>query len=215
MNYYLLVCFNLSAIIPTVIALARFRDISEIYYPFLFCLWIGSFNTILDFIFAQNGLPTLTNNNVYVLIESLLLLLLFRRFSVFRNRMWIYYALAALFICVWVAENFIFRTITQSCIYFRILYSLVTVFLSVRTLNGLLTYNDKKLPTNATFILCAAFIFFFSYKILVFAFMIYGNQGSITFLKYLIAILVYVDLITNLLYAVAVIWMPKRVQYSL
>ncbi|MFL5740654.1 MAG: hypothetical protein ACJ75B_10585 [Flavisolibacter sp.] len=213
MKYYVVISFSLSILIAAIIALVRFKSISRVYYPFIYCLWIGSVNEILAVILEQRGMHTLMTNNIYVLLESLLLVWLFKNLSLFRYRPKLYYLLIGLFICGWIAENFVFDSITHNCIYFRIGYSFVVVFMSIHVLNGIITYNDKKLLVNATFMLCTAFIIFFTYKILVYAFLIYGSAASMSFIIHLFLIMVYVNLGTNLLYALAVLWMPRKVEY--
>lgn len=208
-SFYLLAPFNI--FLPGIIAIIRFRSIHSIYYPFLYCLWVGCFNEALSHFLILNGHYTLVNNNIYVLLESFLLVWLFRELGVIRQK-WQFPGLLFVLAGFWVAENFIFGSITLYSRFFRIFYSFVLVFLSINTINKLL-FSRRRLLSDATFLLCLSFIIYFTYKALACSFILSKALERSTFLLNVFHIMSYVNFITNLLYALVVLWMPGKPRY--
>ena len=214
MKFYFYLALNSSILIPGIVALIRYKTVDGRYYPFLYCLWVGCINEFLSLYLIINEQRTLINHNIYVLLESLLLLLFFFRsgYSFSKN---VLFTLWAVFIAVWVSENFIFRSITVNSTYFRIFYSFILVLLSVNTINKKIFTRNKGLLSDATFMICCGFIIYFTYKIIVQAFAIYGFSKQSAFLLNIYIIMYYINFTVNIIYTFAVIWMPRKIKYSL
>jgi hypothetical protein len=213
MNHYLVSAFSFSVFIPAVIALIFFRKIDKSYFPFLYCLWIGALNEVLSFMLINQQVHTTANNNVYVGIESILLTLYFANKRIINKQQWMlaFFLLSA----VWIAENFIFRSIFLNSTYFRIIYSMLIVFLSIHLVNRLFFEHKGSLLNHPDFILCICFIIYFTYKALLQAFVIYGVTRDYAFLRKIYDILYYVNLGVNLLYTFAVVCMPRKARFML
>jgi hypothetical protein len=209
MNYYLYVGFNLSIFIAGIIGLVRFTKIDPDYYPFLFCLWIGCVNELLSVVLIANGRQTLVNNNIYVLVESLMLTWFFKRKGLFKKRTW-FPGLILAFTIFWTTETLI-RGITSNSTYFRIFYSFAIVIMSIDMVNEII-FTEKKLARNSLFLLCVCFIVYFTYKALLQAFVLYGVNRS-SFLLHIYVLLIYVNLGVNLIFALAVLWMPQKMKF--
>lgn len=201
-----------SVFLPALIALFKFRQIHKSYHPFIFCLWVGSAAEIISFILVINKRSNHINNNIYVFLEACLLTWFFKEAGLFRKK-WLFPALLGLLVSVWIAENFIFSTLTHYSAYFRIIASFLVVFFSIGIINKMLFSNRRHLFGDATFLLCLSFIIYFTYKALIQAFVIYGVSGSNSFLLNIHIIMIYVNLATNLLYALAVLWMLRKPRY--
>ena len=204
-----------SIFIAGIIAAFRFKQIHSIYYPFLYCIWIGSGNEILSYLLIRNKVYSSLSNNIYVLLEALLISLFFKRFGLFKKVPTLYYCILTSIIVIWIAEGFVFGSIHQLSIYFRVFYSFVIVLMSIHCINSLITSSKGHLFKNPSFLLCIGFIVYFTYKVLIEAFFIYGIASSKNFQVIIFAILAYINLFTNLLYALATLWMPKRQAFTL
>ena len=99
--------------------------------------------------------------------------------------------------------------------YFRIFYSLILVLSSVSMINQILMKEREKLAKNPTFIICIAFIFALTYSLLIELFFVYHLQLSATFNTNLHYIFIVINLFSNLLYFLAILWMPKRQAFTL
>ena len=77
-----------------------------------------------------------------------------------------------------------------------------------------LIIREKELLKHPVFWICIGVVVFFTYFILVEIFWIYGLSTNIQFGGKVYAILSWVNLICNLIYAVAILWMRKRQAFS-
>jgi hypothetical protein len=213
MNFYVISICNFSILIGGIIALMKFKKIKKVYYPFIYCLWIGCLNEILSFILLMSNNHTLINSNIYVLLESFLILWFLKEVDVFKSQK-TFYSILLLFLIFWLAENFIYRSIVVNSTYFRIFYSFIIVLLSITLINKLVFNTKTTLLRNSTFILLISFVIYFTCKLLIQSFVIYGVNRQSNFLLNIYMIMIYINLGVNLLYALAVLWMPKRVNYS-
>lgn len=206
--------FSFSIFIAGIIALIRFNKINKCYYPFLYCIWIACVNELLSFILFKNNSSTSINSNLYVLIESLLIIWLFQRLKRFNKQNYLFLIIAISFLIIWCIENFVVEKITGIAMYFRIYYSLIIVLLSINYLNQMLGSAKEINWKNSDLLLCLGFILFFTYKLLVQSFWLYGLKSSKNFLLTVYPIMVYINLVSNLIYAIAVLWMPRKLVYT-
>lgn len=205
---------SFSVFIAGVIGFIRYRSINKIYYPFLICLWLACVNESISFLLAKNQNTTIINNNIYVLLESLLITLFFKNIGLFKTRISTYYLISFSFIIVWAIEVILIRKFHSYNVYFSIFYSMIIVLMSISTINGLIG-NSKKILRNSIFLLCVGFIVYFTFMVLTYAFWIYGLNSSNHFLNSVFRILVYINLFVNLIYALAVLWMPKKQVFTM
>jgi hypothetical protein len=211
----ILVSFSFSIFIAGFLALIRFPKINRVYYPFLICVWVACINEPLSLLLVNHNQNTIINNNVYVLIEGVLLTVFFKNLGLFKNDKKLFYLIIFGLILEWLFENLILHKITSYNIYGRIIYSFIIVFMSLNILNKQIAFGTKNIFKNSTFLLCLSFILYFLYKVVVYAFWIYGESSSHTFLLKLFSIMIYVNLLSNLIYALAVLWMPRKIGYTL
>ena len=87
--------------------------------------------------------------------------------------------------------------------------------MAINVTNSLIITEQRSLIKNPIFLLCISFIFFFTYTILVEIFWKYGLTKRSTFGFNVYIILEYVNLITNLVYALAILWMPRKQKFIL
>ncbi|HSU29083.1 MAG TPA: hypothetical protein VLJ68_11925 [Chitinophagaceae bacterium] len=215
MNYNLVIIFSLSVSIAAIIGVIRFNKINSTYYPFLFFIWIGLLNEILSFAITQKGGYTGVNNNIYVLIESLLIAWQFRNWGLFLERSSLFTGIVILFLVAWPVEAFLIGGITKTISYFRLIYSFVIVLMSISIINQQLILERKSILKNPIFLICMAFIIYFTYKVIVGAFWLYGLNMSQQFMLNIFTILACINLFANLVYALAVLWIPTKHRFSL
>lgn len=202
--------FSFSILLAGTIGLFRFKKIDRTYYPFLYLLWIGCINEIISFFLVQKGFHTIVNSNIYILLEAIFIIWYFQQTRLFDAHPGLFIMIVVSLLAFWITENLVLHPLSHYSIYFRIYYSAVIVFMSILTINQLLLREYQAVGRNATFILCIGFITYFLIKVLVNSFWLYGLSSSRTFLLQVSRILAFVNLITNFIYALAVIWIPKK-----
>lgn len=204
-----------SIFLALLVGLARIRSIGQPYILIIALFFIASLNELLSYYLMGKHIYTTINNNVYVLIESLLILVFFKKSGLYARHRRIFFYIAGLYLLVWSTENFLFGAITQVGSYFRIVYSFTTALLSISMINKLLDEEKTSLLLHPSFILSCAFILFFTYKLIVEVFWLYGQSSSTSFQIKLYSYVKYINLATNLIFAFALLCIPKRKTYSL
>ena len=214
MNFWLITILNLYILVPAVTGLARFSKINKVYHPFIYCIWLGSLIEIVSNVFVLNGYSNAVVSNIYVLAESLLLAWQFRNWKSFEKGKILFPVIIAIFSISWVLENFVFSKIIYFSSYFRIVYSFIIVMLSIIIINRQIVTERKSLLKNPVFLICIAFVFYYTLKVMVEAFWVYGiNDKSFGTKIYYISIVT--NFIANLLYTVAIVWIPTKLRFTL
>src|SRR5205814_7501160 len=131
MNFTLVVIFSFSIFIAAIIGCIRFKKISPVYHPFLYCLWIGSANEILSYILVRRGFSTAINISIYVLAESLLFTWQFKNWGLFKRSKILFPILLGSLILFWGIEGFFIVKTQNTISYFRIFYSFLISIMSI------------------------------------------------------------------------------------
>lgn len=215
MNYSLIVLFSFSILIGSIIGWCRFRVINPIFFPFLYLVWLGLFNEIISLIITQHQYSNAVNNNIFNLLEAVCIAWLFKKWGLFTRATTPYLVIQTLFILSWVTENFFIATLHSFDSYFIILHDFVIVFMSISMLNKLIISERGKLLMNPMFLICMSFIIYFTYSVLVDTFWMYGLDASRSFRLRVYDILAFINLFANLIYALAILWMPTKPRYTL
>jgi len=215
MNYLLSELFSYSVGIGSIIGLIRIHKIDRAYIPFIVLLWAGLLNEVITTVLINRYGSNAINSNIYVLVESLLICWFFSRLHLFAGHHWFYVAVLLFFGATWIADNFILSSITRFNSYFRIVYSFSVVLMSIHLLNRQLTISKMRLLKNSVFLICMGFIIFFTYKALVEIFWVYGLNASKSFRVEVYRIMAWINLFVNLIFAIAVLWIPVKRRFTL
>lgn len=214
MNYFLQLVTVYSIFIAIVISIIRFRMIGDAYYPFIYLLWIGGLNEIISTILLNSGYHNIINGNLYTLTESLLLMWFFWKTNIFDRVKPLYFFLIALLILIWIIDHFFIVLGKGYVAYFSIISALAIVLISINILNDILM-SAADVWKNPTFLLCIGFIIYFTYRILVDVFWLYGQNIGGDFSPKVFEIHSWINLLCNLIYALAVLWMQRRQAFTL
>jgi hypothetical protein len=180
------------------------------YLPFMLLIIAAFANELTSEITGRVFKNTNVNANIYVLLESIFILWQFKRWKLFDRYRNFFHGLLGAFITVWLVECFLISKIIYIASYFRIFYSFAVALMSVQMINVLIVNESRSLAKNATFLICIGFIIFFTYKVLVEVFWLYGLNHSNDFRANVYRILLFINLFTNLIYALAALWIPRK-----
>lgn len=215
MNKLIIEVISYSVIIPAVISITRLRKINKTYHSFLIFLWLGVINEGISSLEISHGKTNALNNNIFYLVESLLIAHQFKKWNLFQKPVIAFSLLSTFFLLSWCTEVFLFRGRAVFASYFIVIHSFVVVLMSISMINEIIAKEKRTLLKNPVFLICIGFIIFFTYAVLVEAFYIYGVSSSLQFQKAIVAIMALLNLFTNLLYTLSVLWMPKKQGFSL
>ena len=206
---------SLSIFIAGIIGVLRFAQIPEIYRPFIYLIWIGCITEVLSIYFAYRYHNNLAIQTIYTLLESLLLLWFFARLGIFKKHKKFVYLLGSVFVISWAIDNFWSGAFgSRYSFYFDMIYALFIVLLSIRAINNLL-FTEKELLKNPTFLICMGLMIFFTYQIIQRMFGLYGLKDTMQFRSSVQRILNLINCFTNLIFALAVLWMRKRKPFTM
>jgi hypothetical protein len=206
---------SFSVAIAAIIGLVRLKKIDKAFIPFIMLMWLALLNEIVTpFISKQTG-SNAVNTNVYCLLEAILITIFFKKLGLFQKTQKWFAIVLILFIGVWIIENFFISKITQFGSYFIIVYSFGVALMSISMVNRLILQEKKSLLYNSVFLICVGFIIFYTYAALVEIFWVYGFKPNSNFSAYVYRILTYINLFINLIYALALIWIPVKRNYIL
>lgn len=213
MSYTWFLVLSGTIFIAALIGSVRFRKIAPGFHPFLICLWIGAVNEILSITLQRFGQTTAVNNNIYVLAEAVLLLWQLERWAAFDRFRQLFPALLFLFAGTWVTENMVLSSLSETRPWFRLLYSFIIVILAIQVLNRLIIYERRSLLQHPVFLICTGLIIFFTYKLMIEIFWINGFDSSPGFLINVYSIHAWINCLANIIYALAVLWMPAKQRF--
>jgi len=205
-----------SILLPMLIGMARFKTVKLFYLPFFADLVLGFLTELVSFLLikrlhSSNAVPT----NIFVLAEWLLLLYQFNTWKLLRNKGVYFYMLAIGPILIWVIENLIFSKIYVFAPFFKMIYSLLIVLLSISEINFMITHDHKNLLKDSRFIICIGFILFFIYQIVY----EWAYQLSLVeqthFTELISGWFGYVNALANIIFGVAFLLIPVRRDFKL
>lgn len=205
-----------SVYVALLCAIVCFRKIHGSYRPFLLRIVIAS---IAEAISSLQIKVLNTGNavtvNIFTLVETLLWIWQFILWNPSPSNKRLCLTLMPGLTVLWLLENIVLGKIDTFSSLFAILASFVLVFLSINEINRLIAEEKRNLLKNSTFLICCGAIIFYTYRIFVEAFYLFELEQSGTFLANVFLILACVNLFVNLLFALAILWIPTRLRFTL
>jgi len=211
MFYWISVFMSFSVCIAAVIAAVRIRNLDPVYLPFILCIWIGTINELISFVLAQNGYANIANNNIYILIEGILLLWQFKRWKIINSR--VFPTLVLLLAGTWFYEIHNLHALQNLHYCYRLLYAAIMVICCINFNNKLIISHANALVTNPGFLISTGYILYFIPKIVADTYWLYNANSSIEFLTAVFWVMATTNLLINLLFITAIIWIPRKPDY--
>lgn len=204
--------YAFSIAIAAILGLVKFKRINPAFYPFLYVVWLAFANEVLGYFLIYAGHSNAVNINIYLLAESLLLVWQFRVWRTLQNRA-LFWSLIVSLVLFWIIESFVFDGLTRITTAFRAFEAIVIIILSTITFG-------RELPLSRSFrnpllLICLTFIVYFTFSAIIGVFWLYGVGGTSEFRRATVLILIYINVFCNLIYALAVLWMPAKTSFTL
>lgn len=207
-GFLLNIVLNYSIVIAALVAAIRFKIIYTGFKPFIFLIWLGCLNETLSLVLIYHRGYNTVNSNIYVLIESIII---FYQFYIWQAvSKYLYYGLVIIALTVWIADNIIWHRLWGNNSVFRIAYSFLVIACSLKQVNRLLTSERISLIKNAVFLICTAFLLYYSCKAFVEVFNAWHVSVSRAFNRQLFTILYVADFLSNIIYTTAILCIPRK-----
>jgi hypothetical protein len=189
-----------TVLIPLLTAILVVRKISKEYYFFLYFIFlIGICDLTLAFLHSlfPKSYARVYVLNINILIESLILLLIYNRFALFKNNKKLLLLFFICFIIAWICETIFFSNFRHANNYFVFYYNFVAGMLTIKMINNVAEASKIPLYQNPKFILCAGFIVYYFGEIIPGIFLLSFFKASISFKTQLVYI---ADVAVTLMY---------------
>src|SRR5688500_2907192 len=217
---YLLSSFSIS--VPFLTGIFLFNRMDKVYRPFFWFIALTLANEIITSLLTTYKLKWQVFPNVFCLVDALMLLYIFNKWQLFKQRKYLYRLFLIAFPLIWVLDFFAqiqiidsnqpisLQTIGQGLLehflwYFNIIYSFTTVLLSIAMINKLANRESRSLHSNPKFVISTAFIFLYCFAIIHTLFLIPQLKTSSAFRAEVRDMLSFVFLFVYLLYAYAIV----------
>lgn len=205
-----------SILLPIITGLVRFRRLDGSYQPFFLLLITGFLTEVVGFIVIQGyNASNFIIINIYSLIEWTLIAWQFHVWGFLRQKKRLFYALLVFMTVCWITENLAYHHITDIVPYFRFLYYFLIVLLSINKINFMITHENRNLFSNPKFLICIGFIIYFIYMIVDFWAFEIALSGAATISRRIHFLMAYINVFTNVIYAIAFLLMPKPLKFTL
>lgn len=203
---------SFSILLPVLIAIVRFKIIGMSYYPFIGAQILGLINELVYDPVAIKFGTSAPSENIHVLLETMMFVWQFKKWNLFTNKK-TYILLQSFITITWFCEIFYHKTLLIFFSFFIILSSFLIILLSINMVNRLLISLNGILFKNPIFLISAGFIIFFTYRIIVEVFWVSNISGVFADNVYLI--LSIINFLVNIVYALAVLWIPRKQTFIL
>lgn len=209
---------SLSIIFAVIIGIVRYGKSNASYYPFFYNVWLVLVVEIAAIAIMQSGnLKAFTSLlNVFSIIDFCLFTWLFHNWGLFDRRKKVFIFILAAFFIAWFLLTIVLNSFTRPNFYFRILYSFALIFFSVNTFNKVVVHERGNILRSPKFLICLGIIIFYTFFVMVCVTNLSVVRQSVTrlFRANLQEINVYSNLLVNLLYAVAMLWIPRKQNFT-
>lgn len=213
-NYWFIRCIDYFILVPVIIGIIRLRKIDLDFFPFLLLLFYDFTNELLFEILTRTIHTNSISSNVYVLVSFYILLFQLVRWGVIPYKKQIAFLVFLVLFLLWLIENTVFSSLWQFNPYNKILFAVCSIFLCLYAIGlspFLIRKNEKRITV---LIICIAWILKHVILIISEIFLLYTGDSSLFFQQNLINLVVFSCLLVNILYTIAVVWIPKKRKYT-
>ncbi|RYY19352.1 MAG: hypothetical protein EOO04_22205 [Chitinophagaceae bacterium] len=211
MEWHIITMITSYSIIPAFIAaLFKYQAVKERYLPFLFLLGVGLLNEIISTLLISIGEQTLLNSRIYILLEMFLLLCQFAWWGLFKRRKAILYLISSVLVIIWFIESRSTEPIHSFLPVFRIITAFVLIVLSLRYIFSLMVYKEAPLKQEASFLIAIGSCCYFLPVLITEIFISEMSALSDAFKGTLFRTIGLFNIITNLIYLRAVLWITPK-----
>lgn len=213
MRFVINAFFNLSIGSGAIASLIKIKKADQAFLPFILLLWLELMDEITGISLMKPEILPDDQFNLFLLTEALLITWQYRRWGLFGQHTIYYYFLQSGFIGGWVAEHLLSIDSTAFNSYFITVHSVIIALMNINMLSKTMFKDPFYLFSNPVFLICAGLAIHFIYAILEESFGFYGLHASKHFRMIIFQIPYYICLFTNLVFALATIWIPTKRQY--
>jgi hypothetical protein len=213
-NTIFIVAGSYSVAIAAVIGLIRLRRLHKAYQPFIFINVMSFINEIISHILIVNKKSNAAAVNIFGFFDAILWLWQFNTWVTHAKYKRALTIVALFLMIIWFAENIFFRKLFMFGSVYAITFSFAMVILSTIQISWQTEDEKGSLLAAPKIMICSGAILFYTYRVFVECFYAPGMSKSDAFYGHVFIILSIINFIVNLLFALAVLWIPEKQKFS-
>jgi hypothetical protein len=222
MNDTIRFILSLSILPAAVLGAVKFRKMDPSYRLFIYYIFfVLGFEvfvySLMRFAEQHTAFNILgVSFNIYAIAEFSLLTWIFHKWGLFNNHQKVFLSILVVFLVSWFLSTLLTKGFYKRNHYFAIAYSFALIFFSISAFNKLVIQERRSLLRNPKFWICLGIVIFYSYFVVSSSvrILIIPNKNNQEFFAKLLDINVYSNLLVNLLYALAIIWIPNKKNFT-
>ena len=200
---------SLSILFPLFAGIFRWQRIRQLYFP-LFILWItGLLSETIVWWSMKTGANWVAVNNLYILADSILVPIQFIVWGYLRLSKPVLAALL-LMLLLWIGLHVWPGNITSINGFYRILYSLQIVLLTINSINYLLINERAPLSQFPPFLMMTGLMLFYTYQLLYETAYVFTAVLEDSWSVLLNRIFAVINFVCNLIYGIAICRVPAN-----
>lgn len=204
---------SLSIIFAAILGVIKYSKMDTVYHPFIYYAWLSLLVEILAYILLMYKMDNIVSiiYNFFALAEFYLLTLLFHNWGLFKSKKNIFLLIISLAVLLYISTLHM-RGFDRVNYFARIINSFAVIFFSITAFNKMILNERNNIFKNAKFWICIGIIISYTYFILVYTEKIsfLNLKPSKYFDNKVWQINAYANVLVNLFYAVAVLWIPRK-----
>jgi magnesium-transporting ATPase (P-type) len=212
MNSTVQFLLSLTIAIAAVIGVIKYRKMNPDYHPLVYSAILATiFEIAFEFIkYEYHPRIYMIMGIVYPLLDFLLLAWLFHNWGLFNRNKKLFGIILGAFFTAWAVSAYlsIITKLSEAIYFFIFLYSAALILFSVNTFNRFVVQERVNIFKNPKFWICIGVIIFYTFFILTTIPLLPGFHGS--FSKRFQEMRFYINALVNLIYAIAVLWIPRK-----
>jgi hypothetical protein len=213
--FYLAAVLSYSIIGAVIIGAMNYKRVLPTFRPFILFLCIALGNEVLSSLVIYFYHTNIITGNIYVLVESLLLIRMFKAWTIHPGAIKRFNSIMVFFVIAWLCDNVILHRPDHFSAAFRVVYSTVLVFVAIEQINQVIIFERDSILRNPKFLIASAILVFYMYKSLLEVFFMFETHNSKAFNNTVFLLLALFNLLSNIIYAVATLCLPSKQKLSL
>lgn len=204
-----------SILLPTVAGVLKRKALGSKYLPLLILLLVGLCNESLNYyLIVYVKARNMTASNIYVLVELLLITWLFHNMKLLLSKKFLI-TIVVIGTTVWIADNLVVNSLCSNNSLFRMVASFMVIFLSIERINQHYFATGWVQSGHTDILLSSGFLAYFLYKAFIEAFHLFPMHLDKSSYITLWLILAVINFIVNILFAIAILCIQRKNQFSL
>jgi len=214
MSYVLSVIMAFSILLPAFTGLYRYKYLQPDDRLFVMILCLGCLNELVSLATVYSTGTNAVTFNFYILAESILLVVMFYRWSIRLNRRKTIFEGSTLLV-VWIIDNVYNGNIQNFYGAFGLYCSLVIMYYAIRYISRCIAFDNGNLLHNGRCMIGISLLLYFSIKIITDTFFIMDIGISMELEADILFIVSIINVVTNILYFYAILCLKRKTAFTL